>query len=134
MFETDPDSTKHDYSVTIPCPKLGDSYAVTLARAGKPFRRHFTVTMLDYGPDGSPYRRFAYPCRSDRYDLDFVETSVTGMIMSNGVNATDVQIPVPSSWILTTISAGVSFWHPPELIWDGRKFSPKPEKEASKKG
>lgn len=134
MFETDPNSSTHDYSVTIPCPKLGDIFAVTLAKAGQPFRRHFVVTTLDYGPNGSSYRRFAYPCRSDRHDVDFVETSTSGTVMANGVNSTDVQIPVPASWVLTTIATNVSFWHPPELAWDGRKFAPKPEKEASKKG
>lgn len=120
----------HDYSVTVPCPKLGETWMVTLARAGRLFIREFTIGLIEKDPSDPQARRFAYPSRSDRHDFEFVETTLKGTLRPHGVNVGTPGVPIPANWIQTAIAPKVSFWHPPELEWNGQCFAPK--KDAKK--
>lgn len=126
-------SVDYDFTVTVPCPALGETWAVTCVSSGRLFRREFTITMLDKEPSDESRRRYFAPVRPDRSDTTLFETSVNGRIYPNGINVTTVSEPVPVSWISSVIVPGVTLYHPPELMWNGNKFVPKEEKSADAK-
>lgn len=126
-------SADYDFTVTIPCPALGEIWSVVCVSSARLFRREFMVTMLDVEPSDNTRRRFFAPMKPDRSDTALVESSIHGVVCPNGVNVTAVSVPVPASWVSTVIVPGVEMRHPPELMWNGNKFVLKEEKPAEVK-